>query len=810
MEELFNQNNMLTINDVILPQSAYSTGYRNEQKITVFYVSDIHLHFHIDEKKLVRMQILRIIKNLFSGKLEKMVRDRENFMVLFGGDISVDPKWNEIFYHSFYARWNYILYKEWRKYNTYALPMSQAKARKKYNEELKSIQDKKVVAVNRLKKWMKYDKRHEKMSRYDLLENAKKKGLPEYVKYYIEQVKDLEQQIYSLVLNKSSYIDNLRYGKKYRWKKDLPVFAVLGNHELHGFSTVDDAVDFYRELFKKEGFHFLYNECVDSKQYFRNISWISSEFTILGGVGFAKFNEEYNANTVIGALEMTREDEIKESEAFYNVYKKAVEESIINNRLLLVLTHYPTKDWLPNEEYNSRCVYFTGHTHRNDSVHTDTVNIYANNQIGYYKKDIRFKSTVLGTCYNPFIEYADGTYEITPEQYLNFYDYCNDSLSGTGHIDRQLKTGNATFYMIKQNGFYGFFVINKSTGAKICSGGVVKNISKVTDIHYFEESFSAVVNQYVVAMLPYRNIQEKIAEEVKKLGFAGTIHGCIVDVDFYNHIMINPLDGQVTYYYSPMFGYVCPYATFKDLILSIDDYGIDGNIEEKNVAVKLLEENVSSFLLSKNSSELTTYVNQTVKIDIKNSLYKVSNRMNQLQRLFDSNILRDWNDDFAKLIVTDMTKYLPQKNVHSIFGAKREMCCGMECTVIEDNGYKDITVQFTDGTIVTKTTREKFRMGNIKHPLLEEDKVTNNSQNIKEKCSFSELYPDLLVDWDYKKNIINPAEIISGTKIMVNWKCHKCEYEWEARVDRRCTGRSICKQCKYRVIDRDARMRKNK
>ena len=205
---------------------------------------------------------------------------------------------------------------------------------------------------------------------------------------------------------------------------------------------------------------------------------------------------------------------------------------------------------------------------------------------------------------------------------------------------------------------------------------------------------------------------------------------------------------------------------------------------------------------------MTTYVNQTVKIDIKNSLYKVSNRMNQLQRLFDSNILRDWNDDFAKSIVADMTKYLPQKNVHSIFGTKREMCCGMECTVIEDNGYKDITVQFTDGTIVAKTTREKFKMGNIKHPSLEEVKVTNNSQSTKEKGSFSELYPDLLVDWNYEKNTINPAEIIPGTRIMVNWKCHKCEYEWEARLDRRCTGRSICKQCKHRVIGRDARMRK--
>lgn len=416
---------------------------------------------------------------------------------------------------------------------------------------------------------------------------------------------------------------------------------------------------------------------------------------------------------------MTRGEEIRESEVFYEIYKKTLEESIEKNRLLIVLTHYPTKDWLPNREHNPRSIYFTGHTHRNDSVHTETLNIYANNQIGYNKKEIKFKHTVLGTCYNPFIEYSDGTYEITQEQYMSFYDYCNDSLNGTGHIDRQLRTGNATFYMIKKNGFYGFFIINKTTGAKICSGGVVKNINKVTDIHYFEETFSVVVNQYVTAMMPYRRIQEQVAAEVKELGFDGTIHGCIIDVDFYNHIMINPLDGQVTYYYSPIFGYACPYATFRDLILSIDDYGMEDKIEEKRVAVALLEERLESenkFLLSKNSNELTAYVKQMVKIDIKNSIYKVSNRVNQLQRLFDSNILRDWNDDLAKCIITDMAKYLPQKNTTSLLGMKKEMGCGMECTVIEDNGYLDITVQFSDGTIVKKTTREKFCKRSIKHP----------------------------------------------------------------------------------------------
>jgi len=658
---------------------------------------------------------------------------------------------------------------------------------------------------------MKYDKRHQRMSTYELIENAKEKGLPEYIEYYIKNVKDLEDKIYIFEQGKITFIDRLRYGKKYIWKKMLPVFAVLGNHELHAFQTVDEAVIFYRELFRKVGIHFLHNECFNSEHHFRNEPWIPSEFTILGGVGFAKYNDEYNANTVIGAEKMNREQEIKESENFYEIYKRSVDEAIEKNKLLVVLTHYPTKDWLPNKEYSSRCIYFTGHTHRNDSVHTETVNIYANNQIGYDKKEIKFKSAVLGTCYNPFIEYLDGTYEITTEQYMHFYDYCNDSLSGTGHIDRQLKSGKATFYMIKQNGFYGFFVINKSTGTKICSGGRINNISKITDINYFEESFSAVVNQYIMAMLPYRKVQEKIASEVKALGFDGNIHGCIIDVDFYNHIMINPLDGQVTYYYSPIFGYVCPYSTFRDLLLFIDDYGMEDRIEKKRIALAYLEENSvggNKFLLCKDSNELSTYVNQIVKIDIKNSIYTLSNRMNQLQRLFDSNILRDWNDDLARASVTDMTKYLPQKKANSLLGMKKEMRCGMECTIIEDNGYLDIMVQFSDGTIIEKTTREKFHEGSIKHPLIENSKVQNNSHNVMEKGSFSELYPDLLVDWDFEKNSINPADIIPGTRVMVNWKCNKCNYEWEARVDKRCMGRSICKQCRWRVIERDTRLRK--
>ena len=184
MAELITQsniNNVISVNDIVLPQCAYSSGHYNNQKITVFYISDIHLHFHVDKSKNVRMQIRKIIRELISGKLEEMITRSSKFIVLFGGDVSVDTKWNEIFYYEFYVRWNYILYKKWRSYNAYALPMSQARARKIYNEELERLQNEKDIAVDKLKRWMKYDKRHQRMSTYEVIEKAKNKGLPEYI-----------------------------------------------------------------------------------------------------------------------------------------------------------------------------------------------------------------------------------------------------------------------------------------------------------------------------------------------------------------------------------------------------------------------------------------------------------------------------------------------------------------------------------------------------------------------------------------------------------------------------------------------------
>ena len=51
-------------------------------------------------------------------------------------------------------------------------------------------------------------------------------------------------------------------------------------------------------------------------------------------------------------------------------------------------------------------------------------------------------------------------------------------------------------------------------------------------------------------MAKYSSAQKEIATFIKHIGGQGRIHGCIIDIDFYNHVFLNPLDGKITAYYA--------------------------------------------------------------------------------------------------------------------------------------------------------------------------------------------------------------------------------------------------------------------
>lgn len=77
----------------------------------------------------------------------------------------------------------------------------------------------------------------------------------------------------------------------------------------------------------------------------------------------------------------------------------------------------------------------------------------------------------------------------------------------------------------------------------------------------------------------------------------------------------------------------------------------------------------------------------------------------------------------------------------------------------------------------------------------------NNAGNIVRKWrlekagqSFAVAYPELLGEWDYKKNTLQPFEIAPKSNYMASWRC-KYGHEWNATVVNRTHSGSNCPQC---------------
>ena len=82
---------------------------------------------------------------------------------------------------------------------------------------------------------------------------------------------------------------------------------------------------------------------------------------------------------------------------------------------------------------------------------------------------------------------------------------------------------------------------------------------------------------------------------------------------------------------------------------------------------------------------------------------------------------------------------------------------------------------------------------------------TRNKTIIKNgENSFGNLFPSLLLEWDYNKNKdFSPYEITANNNRKVWWKCSKCGNEWETTISIRARG-SGCPECsKIKVMQKN-------
>lgn len=621
-------NNMTQIFDISEVENGLSLfkedkPFSDEKKLKVYYISDMHLEHHFNYEISIQKQINKIVKDLFSDDFKSDL-SMNNLVVLFNGDIADNAEFVSLFFNQFILRWNYVLYKRYKVNQSNILPDEEVKAYEK-------IRDQQIDRLNKIGKLYKKKNLCEKLLSLDISDldkSIKKMKLPEYVINIIEKITKCD---YKIRFINNYIIPYVEKREKFTFiKTKLPIFVTLGNHEISNFDTLSQAYNYYKSLYDSLGIKLLHNN-----------SYENDDYIIFGGIGFAKYNERYNADSLCGPRLFSRKEEIKESDLFFKEYKNRLDNAINQKKKLIVVSHYPVRDWLLNYVTDLHCSYFTGHTHQNQNLLQK--NIYADNQIGYYNNCFKMKSVNLGVASNPFFDYKDGYHVITTEDYAKFYNYSKERIQGTRLIENQIKNYGEKFYMIKHKGKYVFFLISH-INTKICIGGKIKTISNCSDIEHFDKIFDKMVNKYIELFAPYWKYINQMASEVKSLGYCGDVHGCIVDLDFCNHIMINPLDQKVTFYNSPTMGFVKIFDNLENLITYMNN-GYILDIEKK----KMLELKNNNAIISKTSQEISQEVGELIKIDIKNSVYSISNYMRQIQRLFDSNILRDWNEDIISI-----------------------------------------------------------------------------------------------------------------------------------------------------------------
>ena len=715
------QELMKKVEELTTPLTYYGVGH----DITIDYISDIHLQHHLKFYNNDAKQMLRQVAEALAESITF------NSIRIINSDLATDHNMVIDFFKflriycskSSFTHFKHKLINCREQFNSGILE-KQLQHQRKYKEFLlQKIEMKKSIIDFNLQKLVNYRnhyrpdedlmnafKSFSKVKSFQKLNLTDKEieNIIEFIKLNQklnecgEEIASIGQKIGWLNVDKAELekecnkpleeitLNDFKLGKL----KDI--YFILGNHEYYDFDSITSAVDFYKTSLAKYGIHVLQNEVLELKRFSYldgDPKWV--DLILYGGTGFAKYDKHFNANNTLCYNGFTREEEIKEGTKFEEGYNKALAQAKREGKCFLCVSHYPTLSCLGH--FNQETIYFTGHDHMNYYEKKKDRVVYADNQIGYHNQEITFKKATTGISRNPYELLEDGIHETTVETYLQFYRYAGESIKGGKFISNLLNKGNRKFYVIKQDDYYGFFLVcdsGPSKGISIANGGKTKKLTKETDAGWIIRNFSLVISKYLRLLAPLRNVQTHLSKELRQLGLSGNIHGCIVDIDHYHHIMVNPTDGSIRFYYSPTFGIVKYLRSFNKVIESLHENSEFALAECEQLQLQFTElskkkrknkelcylkkitnkefcnqsllttelpnetdldkNSNSSFSLEEPKKEITSVDEELQYVSRTEGAYGVSKRIQPLQRLFSSHILRDFD---LRLIEEELPSY---------------------------------------------------------------------------------------------------------------------------------------------------------
>lgn len=458
------------------------------------------------------------------------------------------------------------------------------------------------------------------------------------------------------------------------------IFATLGNHELWDgdpsgmkpVRSVDEVIKSYREMFHDARIYFMQNSLfvrykrnhpllideqtlLDADEIELREILAESSFIMLGGIGFAGLNPQFNANDGIYGIipgssgtpipRISHEDEIAQSERFAALHEKVL--SCAANKQVIIVTHMPMSDW-SHTPHNPNWIYISGHTHQNCLIRDeDGTTVLSDNQIGYQPRSWHFNAFTFHGRYDPFEQWGDGIYDISTSQYEDF----NNGRGITMHSFKR----PGQIRMIKREGVYMFFL--QGTNLLILSGGQWAKAEH--NIEFYYDNMLLYQQCVRAAFEPYHQALAALSREIKAIGGSGTIHGCIVDIDWWNHVYLNPFDGKITPYFA--------WNTFEKVMFENIPALLKGapyppalpDGEPLANRYRAADKQGNLPILSTQARNSDSALATIPEIVRDRRMYDPSRIMRSIQYIFDQNVIRIWNDEvFGRNVPKD--RHLPE------------------------------------------------------------------------------------------------------------------------------------------------------
>lgn len=98
--------------------------------------------------------------------------------------------------------------------------------------------------------------------------------------------------------------------------------------------------------------------------------------------------------------------------------------------------------------------------------------------------------------------------------------------------------------------------------------------------------------------------------------------------------------------------------------------------------------------------------------------------------------------------------------------------------------------------ICTRTARGDH--AGCKYCTSKESRKKQIANKIKNNGSLYDLYPNLMAEWDYEKNTLDPRDVLPGSAAPAFWVCSKCGFKWETAINKRVSGHG-CLHCSHQA-----------